>query len=82
MGEREVILLNVGTENANGDLVGGMMVGRAIKAYALREGDVLTGGVVSYTTRSADGQVVAYAAKGVWLGQWNPDTLVVLEVEQ
>lgn len=57
-----------------------MMTGRAIKAYALRSGDKLTGGAVAYTTRSADGQIIAYGEKGTWLGQWNPDTLIVLEV--
>ena len=78
--EREVILLNVGTENGQGVLVGGTLTGRAVKAYALRSGDKLTGGTVAYTSRSADGQIIAYAEQGVWLGQWNPDTLIVLEV--
>ena len=94
MPEREVILLNVGTENDAGALVGGMLVGRAVKAYAIRPGDRLTGGTVDRVTKfdqlvsdspsrmrpQTRPVIMAFDEWDRMLGQWSPDTLVVLEV--
>jgi len=93
MNNREVILIKVSEEDENGNLVGGSMSARGVKAYALREGDKLSGGIVDNVTKFRQllpsspsamrarykSVVMAFDEDQVCLGEWCRDTLVVLE---